>query len=308
MSAILYYLVVFPISLLPLPIIYFFTNGIYFVFAYLLPYREKVILKNLRNSFPDKNEKEIQQIKRKFYKHFYNILAEGIKNLSISKEELKRRVKIKNPEILEKLYQKNKNVLLVSGHFNNWEWLISSQNFLFSHQAVGIGMPLSSKFWDKKLNERRSRFGMHVIHSKIVHEYFSKKHEKPFATLILSDQSPGDSKKAYWMQFLNQETAVLFGCEKLAHTYDQAVVFFIVNKIKRGHYEIELQVITENPKNCSWGEITEKHATLLENKIQKNPEFWLWSHKRWKREVPKNLDELKKEQKLKFDEKFKHTS
>jgi KDO2-lipid IV(A) lauroyltransferase len=308
MSAILYYIVVFPISLLPLPVIYFFTNGIYFVFAYIFPYREKVIIKNLKNSFPDKNEKEIQQIKRKFYKHFCDILAEGIKNLSISKEELKRRVKIKNPEILEELYKKNKNVLLVSGHFNNWEWLITSQNFLFSHQAVGIGMPLSSKFWDKKLNERRSRFGIHVIHAKIVHEYFSKKHEKPFATLILSDQSPGDAKKAYWMQFLNQETAVLFGCEQLAHTYDQAVVFFIVNKIKRGYYEIELQVITENPKNCSWGEITEKHATLLENEIQKNPQFWLWSHKRWKREVPKNLDDLKKEQKLKFNEKFKHIS
>jgi Kdo2-lipid IVA lauroyltransferase/acyltransferase len=305
MSAILYYLFVFPISLLPLRIIYVFTDFLHVLLLFVFPYREKVILNNLRNSFPNKSKQEIQLLKRNFYKHFCDILAEGIKNLSISKKELSKRMKVKNPEILEELYRKNKNVLLVSGHYNNWEWLITYQNLLFSHQAVGIGMPLSSKFWDKKLNDRRSRFGMKVIHSKIVNEYFSQNHEKPFATLVLADQSPGDSNKAYWMNFLNQETAVLFGCEMLAHTYNHVVVFFVVNKIKRGYYEIELQLITDNPKNCSWGEITENHTKLLEQEILKNPASWLWSHKRWKRTIPENLAQLKVEQKSKFDEKFK---
>ncbi len=305
MAAFFYYLLVFPISLLPLRIIYLFTDFLFLLFISLLPYRKKVITNNLKNSFPDKSEHEINQLRRKFYKHFCDILAEGIKNLSISKKELTRRLKVKNPEIVNELFEKGINVLLVSGHYNNWEWLITSQNFLLKHQAVGIGMPLTSKFWDKKLNERRSRFGMQVINAKNVHDYFSKHHEKPFATLILSDQSPGDSTKAYWMKFLNQESAMLFGCELLAHTYQQAVVFFVIKKIKRGYYEIEFELICENPSSQNWGEITEKHCKLLEQEIRNKPEFWVWSHKRWKRSVPENLEALKAEQKHKFDEKFK---
>lgn len=305
MAAFFYYLLVFPISLLPLRIIYLFTDFLFLLFISLLPYRKKVITNNLKNSFPNKSEQEINRLRIKFYKHFCDILAEGIKNLSISKKELTKRLKVKNPEIVNELFENGINVLLVSGHYNNWEWLITSQNFLLKHQAVGIGMPLTSKFWDKKLNERRSRFGMQVINANNVHDYFSKHHEKPFATLILSDQSPGDSTKAYWMKFLNQESAMLFGCELLAHTYQQAVVFFVIKKIKRGYYEIEFELICENPSSQNWGEITEKHCKLLEQEINNKPEFWVWSHKRWKRSVPENLEALKTEQKHKFDEKFK---
>ncbi len=304
MAAFFYYVFVFPISLLPLAIIYLFTDFLFLIFITLFPYRKKVILQNLRNSFPEKTEQEIQRLKRKFYKHFTDILAEGIKNLSISEKQLRKRITVINREIIEDLYQKSKSVLLVSGHYNNWEWLITSQNFLLPHQAVGIGMPLTSKFWDKKLNERRSRFGMHVINAKTVKEFFSKQHEKPFATLILSDQSPGDSKKAYWMTFLKQETAVLFGCELLANTYNQAVVFFVMRKVKRGYYELDFKLITEDAKLSSWGEITEKHTNLLEKEILASPENWIWSHKRWKRQIPENLEELKEQQKSDFNQKF----
>lgn len=297
-----YYLIVFPISKLPFWGIYLLSDILYGAFR-VFPYRKKVIEGNIRRSFPEKSDKEIDTLVNQFYRHFTDILAEGIKNLSISREELQKRYRIKNPEVMQKLYEQKKSVLLVSGHYNNWEWLITSQNFLFPHQAMGIGMPLTSKFWDKKVNERRERFGMIVVHSKNFREKI-KEQMHPTAILTLSDQSPGDARKSYWMEFLNQQTAVLFGAEQMAHEYGFAVVFYHTRKIKRGHYEMELQLITDNPTTMKWGEITEAHTHLLEKAILEQPAFWLWSHKRWKREVPKDLEQLKEEQKKKFEQKF----
>lgn len=304
MAFLAYYVFVLPLSYLPLPVIYGISNLLYVLLRYVYPYRKKVILDNLRQAFPQKNEAEIHRLMYRFYRHFTDILAEGIKNLSISEKELRRRMRIKNPGLIEAFYQQNKDVLLVSGHFNNWEWLISSQNFLLPHQAVGIGMPMSSKFWDKKINERRRRFGMIIVHSKNVREFFRKEHEKPLATLVLGDQSPGDSGKAYWMPFLNRMTAVQFGCEMLAHSHNQAVVFFATRKVKRGYYEIEFELVCADPSAMAWGEITEKHTKLLEREILAHPEQWIWSHKRWKRELPENLENLREKQKHSFNERY----
>jgi len=260
-----------------------------------------VVSENLKRSFPDKTPAELATIRRKFYRHFTDLLAEGIKNLTISQKELKKRFTVQNPEILEQLYAQKKSVLLVSGHYNNWEWLISAQNFLFSHQAMGIGMPMSSSFWNKKINARRERFGMIVVHAKNFRQEIARyQNKKPLAILTLSDQSPGDSKKSYWMTFLHQPTAVLFGAELMAHQYDFAVVFYSTKKQKRGYYQMELKTITDKPREKKWGEITQEHTRLLENEINKNPAYWLWSHKRWKREIPDNIEALKAEQQRMF--------
>lgn len=305
MAFLFYYLLVYPLSLLPLRLIYLFSDLFYLILISVYPYRKKVIDSNLSRSFPTKNSSELKKLRKQFYRHFCDILAEGIKNLSITKKELRKRIQVVNPELIDELFAQNKNVLLVSGHYNNWEWLISAQNFLLPHQGVGIGMPMTSKFWDKKVNERRSRFGMKIIHAKQVKNFYEQNFEVPIATLILADQSPGDSHKAYWTEFLNQQTAVLFGCEQLAHQYNQAVVFFVMHKIKRGYYALEFKLITENPSELAWGQITEQHCGLLEQEILQNPPFWMWSHKRWKRNLPENLAELQLLQKQKFNARFK---
>lgn len=304
-SKLAYYIFVIPLSYLPLRLIYLLTDFLFLVLILFIPYRRKVVRQNLERSFPDKSLAEIKKIERKFYRHFTDILAEGIKNLTISQRELSKRLIVKNPEVMNQLYDQNKSVLLVSGHYNNWEWLITTQNSLFKHQAMGIGMPLTSKFWDKKINERRSRFGMKVIHAKNFKEAIANEKNNPIAILTLSDQSPGDSRKSYWMNFLNQETAVLFGAEQMAHEYNFAVVFFKMVKVKRGYYQMELNLISSDPKTMNWGEITEAHAHLLENTINDKPEFWIWSHKRWKRDIPNDLENLKTEQRLKFELKYK---
>ncbi len=305
LSKIVFYVFVYPSSHLPLGILYFFTDVFYVFIYYIIGYRKKVIFQNLRNSFPEKSEQEIKSIAQKFYRHFTDLLAEGVKNLSISQKQLLKRVKIENPELMQRLYNENRSVLLVSGHYNNWELLITSQSLLFPHQAVGIGKPLTSKFWDKKLNELRARNGMRIINSRNVNEKLTKWKDESIAILSLSDQSPGDSFKSYWMEFLNQPTAVLFGTELLANEYDMAVVFFHMKKVKRGHYTIEMELITENSRNEPYGLITEAHTKKLEQIIQQKPEFWLWSHKRWKREIPEDLAELKAEQKKRFEQKYR---
>lgn len=305
LAKIAYFLFVIPLSYLPLRVLYLFTDLFYLLIVTAVPYRRKVVRENLQKSFPKKSLNEIKKIERKFYRHITDLLAEGIKNLTISKKELAKRLVVENTDLMNELYSKNKSILLVSGHYNNWEWLITSQNSLFKHQALGIGMPLSSKFWDKKINERRSRFGMKVVNAKNLKESITKETDKPIAILILSDQSPGDSRKSYWMNFLNQQTAVLFGTEQMANEYDFAVVFFKMEKVKRGYYKMTLNLITEEPKTLKWGEITEAHTHLLEEEIVKNPEFWIWSHKRWKRDVPEDLDGLRKEQLAKFVGKYR---
>ncbi|MES2799620.1 MAG: lysophospholipid acyltransferase family protein [Bacteroidota bacterium] len=299
-----YYLFVRPLSMLPLSVLYVFSDLFYLLTISVFPYRKKVISENLKRSFPKLSEKKIKAIRRQFYRHFADILVEGIANLHLSKKQLEKRVRVLNPEVMDALFNEGKSVVLVGGHFNNWEWVISSQNFLFKHQAFGIGMPMSNKFWDAKVNAKRQRFGMNVIHAGNFKEALAEEKGSPIAVLTLSDQAPGDARKSYWMEFLNQQTPVLFGTEMMAHDYNFAVVFFSLKKIKRGSYTMELKLITENPKEMKWGEITEAHVHLLEKEINENPPYWLWSHKRWKREIPKNLIELKKEQHAKFNSRF----
>lgn len=300
-----YYIFILPLSYLPLPVLYVFTDFFYLILISIVPYRKKVILGNIERSFPDKSSKEHKKLVRKFYRHFTDILAEGVKNLTISEKELKRRFRIKNPEVMQELFDDKRNVLLVSGHFNNWEWLITSQNFLFPHQAYGIGMPLSSQFWHKKVTSRRERFGMRVIHAKNYRENLSANPDELKAVLVLSDQSPGNSLKSYWMDFLNQQTAVLFGAEMMANELDYSVVFFATRKMKRGYYEMELKVLTNEPHSTDWGDITEAHTKALEKEIMNNPAQWLWSHRRWKRELPDDLKKLKTEQNEKFNARYR---
>ena len=303
MTAILYYCVVYPLSLLPLWILYGLSDLVFLLFMSILPYRKKVVQGNIEKSFPDVSPRDQSVLVRGFYRHFSDLLVESIKNLSISKEELLRRMKVLNPEVLQELEKKGKSVLFVSGHFNNWEWFITSQALLVPFESFGIGMPLSNGFWDKKLTERRQRFGLKVVNAKNYKEMFQQ--EKAVSVLVLTDQAPADARKSYWMEFLQQPTPILFGVEQMANEFDLSVVYFSMKKIKRGQYSIEFNILTEDPKSLPYGVLTEKHVKLLEESIIDQPCNWLWSHKRWKRELPADLNALQAAQKSKFDGKYR---
>jgi len=281
-----------------------FTYVILSVFR-LIPYRKKVILKNIENSFPENSAKENKVILKGFYKYFSRLLAESIYNLNVSKKNLSKRIVVKNPEVMDNLYAKNKNVILVSAHYNNWEFLVTAQNFLFKHQAIGIGMPLTNKFWDKKINSQRERFGMKVVHAKNYKDKLKEYSEIPTATLVLSDQNPSKAYNSFWSTFLNQTSAFTFGAEIMANQTNSAVVYANIVYVKDGYYELELSLLSESPLTEGYGVITERYITMLQKNIRSTPDFWLWSHKRWKMDIPENLEELKSEHKARFLSKFR---
>jgi KDO2-lipid IV(A) lauroyltransferase len=279
------------------------SDLIFLLFMSVLPYRKKVVKANIERSFPDLSSKDQAVLVRGFYRHFSDLLIESIKNLSISKDELLRRMTVINPEVLQNLQKNGKSTIFVSGHFNNWEWFITAQALLVPNASYGIGMPLSNGFWDKKLTERRQRFGLTVVHAQNYKTMFNQ--SKPVSVLVLSDQAPADARKSYWMEFLHQQTPILFGVEQMANEFDLNVVYFQLKKVKRGYYEIEFKTLTTEARSLSYGQLTEQHVQLLEQSILEEPCHWLWSHKRWKREIPSDLEDLKSIQKSKFEEKFR---
>ena len=295
---------VFIISFLPLRVLYAISDVFYVLLISFFPYRKKVIERNLKSSFPELSILQLKRLRNHFYRHFSDLIVEGIKNLTISKKELQKRLVVENPEDLKDLIAKNKSVLLISGHYGNWEWMITSLAFLSHFKAIGIGMPLTNSFWNKSVNKRRSRFGLQVVHSKNYKEALNDG-ETPKAILTLSDQSPGSSENAYWTTFLNQPTGVLFGAEFMAHEYQFTPVFFSIRKVKRGYYSLKLIPFEKPLIELNYGELTEWHTRLLEYEIEQNPSYWLWSHKRWKRQVPSDLAKLKEVQEKRFEERFR---
>jgi len=199
-----------------------------------------------------------------------------------------------NPELLNDYYHQKRSVILVGGHYNNWEFAAISLDLLVLHQAIGIYAPLSDKFFNRKMAESRTKYGVQVITKSAVQDSFNSNRNKLTMTIFGADQSPTYSKRVHWTKFLNQDTAVHVGTELFARKFDYPVVFIRIDKVKRGFYEAKLELLHDNPKSTISGEISDLHTKHLEKIIIEQPEYWLWSHKRWKRqkteaERPRNL-------------------
>ncbi|CAN5917732.1 lysophospholipid acyltransferase family protein [soil metagenome] len=281
-SALLYYLIMLPLSALPFGILHALSSFIYFVLYYLVGYRKDVVRENIRRSFPEKTVEEQKVIAKKFYKHLGDVFVESLKIFTISKSNLAKHITCANPEVLNRYYEQGKSVIIAVGHYNSWEFMLTGFNTFIKHKAVVIYQPLRNTFFDKKLRDARSERGTLMLPAKEVKTFFSTATKEPYATVFAIDQSPPNPEKSYWMNFLHQDTPVLFGTEKYAKDFNQPVVYARLNKIKRGFYQLEFVNVIANPATAAYGEITEKVTRLLENDIIAKPEFWLWSHKRWK--------------------------
>ena len=301
-GALLYYGLVLPLSYLPLRILYVVADFLFFLLCTILPYRKKVIDHNLLLAFPAKTTEERKQIRKDFYRYFADLLIESIKNLTISEKELRERMQLDNPEILDQLQVLGKPVLLVAGHYNNWEWLITAQALWFKNTNFGIGMPLSHPFWNQKLTARRERFGLKVIHAQNYQKAFQSKQS---VVLVLADQAPSSANNCLWLPFLDRETAVIFGPEYMANKYDCAVVFVNISNSKRGYYNIQLEFLVNESKKLPYQALTQLHVQKLEQQILDNPARWLWSHKRWKQQKPSQWDQTLQELEKKFESNFR---
>lgn len=280
MAAILYYLLIYPISLLPYGVLYFFSDVVYFLVFNVVGYRKKVVLKNLRNSFPEKSEKEIKQIAKGFYKHFCDLIFETIKGFSISEKSALKRMKVVNVELLNEYHDQGKEVLITGGHYANWEAYTYTAN-RHRHILCALYTPLSNGFLNKKMKTSREKFTMKMVPTKRYKSMMEEKGDQLRAFIFACDQSPRKGS-GHRMQFLNQDTMALFGTEKTAVQHNMPIVYGHIDKVKRGYYEISYSQLIDDPSQYAAGEITEIVMKKLEEKINAKPEFWLWTHKRWK--------------------------
>jgi KDO2-lipid IV(A) lauroyltransferase len=285
MQALTYYLVypfLYLISLLPFRVIYLLSDGVYLVMR-LVRYRGRVINDNLRYSFPEKSEKEIRHIQNLFYSHFCDIFFETIKLMSMSETAIKKRVTFENLEAIDKAHDENKDVIMVMAHYGCWEW-VPSVNLHIKAQACAVYQPLKNKYFDKFMLNIRSRYGeVHFPMKSTLREVLKlRKSGQRYVLGLISDQSPARVKIQYWTRFLNQQTPVFLGAEKMAHSLGDPVMFLKMEKVKRGYYKVSIIPLFDKPKETSEYEITEAHLRILEQQIQERPEHWLWSHKRWK--------------------------
>jgi KDO2-lipid IV(A) lauroyltransferase len=285
-NRIVYYLLILPISYLPYFLLYRVSDFAFFMMFHVLGYRKKVVYGNIKNSFPDKSAKEHHIIAKKFYAHFCDIIVEGLKGFTISEKELNKRFKVRDRTIVDKLYDEGKDIVFVGGHYNNWEILALGVSMQMRHLLIGIYKPLSNKYFDEKMQTSRQRFGMRLCPMRQTKKYFDEDFGRPKGIIFGMDQSPSNPKKAHWMKFLNQDTAVFYGAEKYAKEYNMPVVYGVIHKPKRGYYEAEFKMVTETPNEMGQGEIIEKAHRFLEENINEIPEYWLWTHRRWKHKKP----------------------
>ncbi|MBL7875165.1 MAG: hypothetical protein JNL53_05845 [Cyclobacteriaceae bacterium] len=287
LNILLYYGLLIPVSWLPFPVLYLLSDGLYLILYKGIGYRRKVVFKNISNSFPHKSHEEHLVIERAFYRHFCDLIVESIKVFTISHQEVKQRFKVINPEFIDRFFDKGQSVIIAGGHYNNWELFAVAIDEPVKHKVMALYKAFKNKFLDQKMQSSRGKYGLEMISTKVAKTAFQR--ESLHAIIFGVDQSPSKSSNCYWGTFLNQDTPMIFGTEKYAKEFDYPVLYGRINKIKRGHYSWEFTEAIEEPKKTGYGEITQRIHSLLEKDIIAKPEYWLWSHKRWKYKRPVDL-------------------
>lgn len=277
-------------TLLPLRIQYGFSWILYLLVYYIVGYRRKIVLNNLRNAFPAKNEKELLKIAKGYYLHMCDELIEAFQLIHFSERSILRRIRILNPGIIRDYYDQKRSIALVFGHYGNWEWL-AALPLAIPHKCLAIYSPLKNPYFDRMMIRFRSKFGVEVVPTNQVLQEILGCHQSGelILTLFLGDQRPPKKHVQYWTRFLNQDTGVFLGVEKIAKKLNHVVVYARIQKVKRGYYELEFVPLFENPKETGQYEITNRHLSMLEDDIIRKPEYWLWSHRRWRTKKPARL-------------------
>lgn len=275
-------LLLYLLSLLPFWLLFIISDGLYYLIYYIIHYRRKVVRQNLINAFPEKPEKEIISIEKKFFRYFADFIVETVKSISISKEELGKRVILTNPELIDHYYAQGRNLMAVGGHYGNWE--LAGLNFPFytDKKFMVVYKPLSNTVFDKFFHRIRERFGTIPVPMKQTLRKVVEYKNEQSAIALLGDQTPARDELDYFTDFLNQKTPVFLGVEKLAKVANSVILYYDMVRVKRGYYNYTLIPLFEEPKQTQPYEITNAHVKHLEDIIQKAPEYWLWSHRRWK--------------------------
>ncbi len=270
------------ISVLPFSFLYILSDFIYFVLFYIVKYRKEVILKNLRNSFPNKKNIEISIHHKNYMKIMADLIVESVKSSHLTEKEILNKFEIKNSELIDELYKKKKSIFLACGHTGSWELSAMIIPLITKYKVYAIYQPQTNPYFDTYIKKIRSTFGLNLISSQHSYRKFIENKNELTLNYILADQSPSKDGDNHWTTFLNQETAFFTGLEKMSKSLDFAVVFLRIIRKQRGKYIIEFELLTDNPKETKKSEISEMYVHALEKLIQQYPDNWLWSHRRWK--------------------------
>ncbi|MCP4313741.1 MAG: lysophospholipid acyltransferase family protein [Bacteroidetes bacterium] len=267
----------------PERILYLLSDLLYLLMYHVAGYRKEVVFDNLGKAFPEYDNAEIRRIAKKFYRHLCDLFLESAVSHFYSESKALKKITYINPELLNELHGTGKQVMAVLGHYGNWEYL-STLGLAIDYPVVAIYKPLRNKHFDRIAQRNRNSFGVITVPmDKIARQLIDyKRRKEPVLTLFLADQRPQFNQIQYWTKFLGLDTPLYLGTEKLARKLDAAVVFIKIRKKSRGRYEVEFELICEEPGKLEPYAITESHVRILENLIREDPAYWLWSHKRWK--------------------------
>jgi Kdo2-lipid IVA lauroyltransferase/acyltransferase len=270
------------LSLLPFWMLYLISDFFFVIIYYIIGYRRKVVQENLANSFPEKSAKERRDIERNFFRYLCDLMIETVKMITISHKSVAKRLSSPNKEVLDNYFAQGKSVIGAVGHYCNWEMANLGLSFYFDTTLLVVYKPLSNKTFDDFFVKMRSKFGSVLVAMKNTTRAMVRHKDETTFALLVADQTPVKHEAVYFTGFLNQPTAFFLGIEKLAKLTDQVVVFCDVRRIKRGYYEYTFIPVTEKPKETAEYEITNGYIKYLEEMIRRDPQYWLWSHRRWK--------------------------
>jgi len=283
----LIYLIVYPflwcISILPFRLLYLFSDFIYLIVYYVIGYRKKTVRENLALALPHLSAEERLVIEKKSFRHLCDMFLEMIKTMTISKKEISKRFVFTNLEVYKKLESQEKSIAMMLAHYASYEWVIS-MNAYVTYSAFAIYKKIANPYFDKLVRNIRSRFKASLITTKETVPYIIKNKNNNELSIygFASDQSPKVSSAFHWQKFMGIEVPVHTGAEMLSKKYDMNVIFLKVKKVKRGFYEASFEILSENVQEVPNYEITDKFLKLVEQQIYEAPEYYLWTHKRWK--------------------------
>ena len=282
------YILTFPLlwlfSMLPMRVLFLLSDLVYYILYYLVRYRRKVVRQNLRLSFPDKSEEELRRIEKKTYRHFVDVFFEMIKSFTISEKEISRRLSITNPELLDPYYDKGQSVIFLSGHYANWEWVsFIVEKSLNYHMSV-VYKKLKNKYFDRLMKKTRNKFGVRFVETKEFYPEIlrNKKEGIIQAYGFLADQSPKLKMAKYWDTFMDIEVPVVIGPETIARKMNYPVFYFQTEQVRRGVYRSTFLLLEDEPAKAELYSTTKRYLNALEDQIRKQPEFYFWTHKRFK--------------------------
>jgi KDO2-lipid IV(A) lauroyltransferase len=276
------YAVTYALSLAPMGFLYAMASFTFFLAYYIIGYRKTVVIQNISRSFPSMQYGEVRAIERKFYSCFMSYFAEMIKAVSAPAEALDRKITFENLDLINSHINSGRDVIACLGHCANWE-VLSFMPYKAHYETYAVYKPLKSRVMDRLMIKIRMRFGMKLLKDSAVVRHILSKRSHPSVYLFLADQSPRSKEEEYKLTFLNQETYVFSGMEKLARAGQTAVVYLHITQPSKGRYRIVCLPVCANAGLGEDGEITKKYIDLLTENIREEPYGWLWTHRRWKK-------------------------